>query len=160
MQYTLGATVGTVVAGGNAAGTSNTQLSYPIGIYFDSLSNSLLIANFNSQTVVRWVLGASSWTLIAGGLNSLTGSTPTLLSSPVCITLDPMGNLYVADSGKHRIQLFMAGQSSGKTIAGVSTTYGTFSSLLDAPYWPILDSQLNLYVVDLLNNRIQKFLRY
>jgi len=90
----------------------------------------------------------------------LTGSTPTLLSSPIGITLDPMGNLYVANSGNHRIQLFMAGQSTGKTIAGVSSTYGTFYSLLYAPYWSILDSQINLYVVDVLNHRIQIFLRY
>jgi DNA-binding beta-propeller fold protein YncE len=160
MQYTLGATVGTVVTGGNVPGTSNTQLSYPIGMYFDALSNSLLIANYNSQTVVRWVLGASSWTLIAGGLNGLTSSTPILLSTPVGITLDPMGNLYVADSGNHRIQFFMVGQSSGKTIAEVSTTYGTFSSFLYTPYWSILDNQLNFYVVDTVKYRIQKFLHY
>jgi len=92
-------------------------------MYFDALSNSLLIANYNSQTVVRWVLGASSWTLITGGLNGLTGSTPILLSTPVGITLDPMGNLYVADSRNHRIKFFMVGQSSGKTIAGVSTRF-------------------------------------
>ncbi len=160
MEYTLGATTGTVVAGGNGPRTSTTQLTYPIGIYFDSLSNSLFISNFYSQSVVCWVLGASSRTLVAGSPNNLTGSTPTLLYQPVGITFDPMGNLYVADSANHRIQLFMAGQSSGTTIAGISTTSGQVSSFLYFPYWPILDSQLNLYVVDTYNNRIQKFLRY
>jgi hypothetical protein len=52
MEYTLGATTGTVVAGGNGPRTSTTQLTYPIGIYFDSLSNSLFISNFYSQSVV------------------------------------------------------------------------------------------------------------
>lgn len=160
MKYTLGATTGTVAAGGNGPGLGNTQLAYPIGIYLNTLTNSLYITNFYSQTVVRWVLGASSWTLIVGNANNVSGSTPTLLYQPVGITLDPMGNIYVADAANQRIQFFMSGQSSGQTIAGVSTTYGKFSSLLFYPYWPILDNQLNLYVVDCINHRIQKFSRY
>jgi DNA-binding beta-propeller fold protein YncE len=160
MSYASGATSGIQVAGGTGAGFNNTQLNTPFGLYFDSLSNSLIISNINGHNVVRWVLGATSWTLMAGSINGSTGSTSTLLSSPTDVTFDPMGNMYVADNGNHRIQLIMAGQSDGITIAGIPGVSGSNLTMLNAPYSVELDNQLNLYVSDALNQRIQKFVRY
>ncbi|CAF3775694.1 unnamed protein product [Rotaria sordida] len=160
MSYASGASSGVVVAGGNGSGLNNTQLYNPIGLHFDSLSNSLLIANYGSNTVVRWVLGDSNWTLLAGGSNGLSGNTSTLLRNPRDVTLDPMGNMYILDRSNHRVQLYMAGESVGKTIAGVSGIYGNDSNLLNTPRSVELDSQLNLYISDRSNHRIQKFVRY
>ncbi|CAF0857132.1 unnamed protein product [Adineta steineri] len=157
MQYLMNASSGTVVAGGNGPGTGVTQVSQPYGFTFDSSSNSLLIANYPNNNIVRWVLGAISWTLVIGGPNGLSGSTSTLLNNPVGITLDPRGNIYVADSGNHRIQFFVAGQSNGTTVAGVTGSPGIRQSQLNYPYWVIIDDQLNLYVSDTYNNRVQFF---
>jgi hypothetical protein len=74
--------------------------------------------------------------------------------------MDPMGNIYIADTVNHRIQFFLSGQSNGTTIAGVTSVSGNNSTLIYYPYGVALDSQLNLYVVDTGNHRIQKFLRY
>jgi sugar lactone lactonase YvrE len=148
MSYLPNALSGNVVAGGNGPGTNNTQLSTPIGMQLDSLSNSLFIANYASHSIVRWVLGSSYCTLIAGSNNNTNGTISELLNGPVGITQDPMGNIYVADSNNHRIQLFLAGQSSGITIAGVTGIPGSNSTLLNHPFWVILDNQLNLYVSD------------
>ncbi|CAF0968343.1 unnamed protein product [Rotaria sp. Silwood1] len=159
MSYLSGASSGTVAAGGNGRGTSNTQLNYPVGIYFDASSNSLIIANTGANNIVRWVLGASSWTLIAGSISGASGTTATLLNYPVGVTLDSMGNIYVADRNNHRIQFFLAGQSTGRTIAGVTNTSGNSATLLYNPYSIGLDAQLNLYVADTYNHRIQTFKR-
>ncbi|CAF0941675.1 unnamed protein product [Rotaria sordida] len=80
---TAGASSGTVAAGGNGLGTSNTQLKYPVGVYFDASSNSLIIANTGANNIVRWVLGASSWTLIAGSISGARGNNATFLNYPV-----------------------------------------------------------------------------
>ncbi|CAF0867996.1 unnamed protein product [Adineta steineri] len=160
MKYLVNASSGSVAAGGNGAGTGNTQLYYPYGFAFDSSSNSLLIANYQTHNIVRWVLGASNWTLVIGSPTGLSGSTSTLLNQPVGITLDPMGNIYVADSGNHRIQFFIAGQSNGTTIAGVTGSPGISQNQLNYPYWVIVDNQLNLYVSDTSNNRVQFFSYY
>ncbi|CAF4324046.1 unnamed protein product, partial [Adineta steineri] len=125
-----------------------------------SSTNSLLIANAQTNCIVRWVLGASSWTLVIGSPTGLSGNTSTLLNQPIGITLDPMGNIYVADSGNHRIQFFFAGQSNGITIAGVTGSPGISQSQLFSPYWVIVDNQLNLYVSDTFNNRVQFFTHY
>jgi hypothetical protein len=159
MCYLLNASSGTVVAGGNGPGTGSTQLNYPYDLTWDSATNSFIIVNYGAHTVVRWVLGASSWTLLAG-VSGTSGSTSTLLSSPLSVVLDPYSNMYVADTNNHRIQFFLAGQSNGTTIAGVTGSSGTSATRLYIPYWAILDSQLNLYVADTFNNRVQKFSRY
>jgi sugar lactone lactonase YvrE len=160
MQYLSGASSGTLVAGGNGGGTGNTQLYNPRGLYFESSTNSLLIANNNAHNIVRWVLGASTWTLVTGSSIGLNGTTPTLLNYPTDVTLDSMGNMYVSDEGNHRIQFFLPGQSSGITIAGVTGTPGNTSQLLYTPSSLALDSQLNIYVTDYNNYRVQKFLHY
>ncbi|CAF1259201.1 unnamed protein product [Adineta steineri] len=160
MGYRSGNTTGFIVAGDNGAGGNYTRLNGPIAIYFDSLTNSFLIANFNCHNIVRWTLGANNWTLVVGSINGLSGSTSTLLFAPTGLTLDPMGNLYVADLVNHRIQLFLNGEMNATTIAGKTGQLGNDSMSLNQPYTIALDNQLNLYVADNHNHRIQKFLRY
>ena len=75
------------------------------------------------------------------------------------VTLDSAGNVYVADTDNHRIQLFLAGQSNGTTIAGVTGVSGNGADQFSSPRSLVLDSQLNLYVADTANNRVQKFTR-
>lgn len=160
MSYTLNSTVGTLVAGGNGPGNNNTQLNLPGGLYFDSSTDSLIIANYGEHNIVRWVVGASNWTLIAGSITGSFGSGPTLLRFPWDFTFDSMGNIYVADRANHRIQFFLAGKLNATTIAGETAQSGNSSTRLNRPLSLALDSQLNLYVADTFNNRIQKFVRY
>ncbi len=160
MNYTLNSTVGTIVAGGNGLGNNYTQLNAPRGLYFDASTNSLIIANYGANNIVRWIIGASNWTLVAGNLNGVAGNGSMELNGPYDVTLDPMGNVYVADRINHRIQFFHAGEFNGSTIAGVTGQSGSGSTYLNAPLSIALDSQLNLYVSDTMNNRIQKFSRY
>lgn len=160
MSYPSGASTGTIVAGTGVASVNTANLFYPTAVYFDSPSNSLVIANYGANNVVRWTLGANSWTLIGGSMNGSSGNTSALFAGPVGITMDPMGNIYVADMINTRIQLFLVGQSNATTIAGSTGVYGANSTLINRPYWVALDNQLNLYVSDTYNDRIQRFSRY
>ncbi|CAF1422606.1 unnamed protein product [Adineta steineri] len=159
MQYLNSSSSGTLVAGGNGYGTGSTQLCDPYGFTLDSSTNSLIIASYSAHNVVRWVIGDTSWTLFVGS-TGVSGSSSTLLNGPVGVAVDQYGNIYVADSNNHRIQFFLAGQSSATTIAGVSGSAGTSATQLNWPYGVTLDSQFNLYVADTYNNRVQRFLRY
>lgn len=160
LQYTSGISTGTVLVGGNGRGLNNTQLNCPAGLHFDSLTNSLTIANFFANNIIRWKLGENHWTIVAGNANGLNGNTSTLLDRPTSSTYDPMGNIYIADMFNHRIQMFPIGQTNGTTIAGISGVFGNSSTMLYYPVELALDNQLHLYVTDSSNQRIQKFFRY
>ena len=157
MRYLSGASSGTVVAGGNGNGTGNTQLNGPFGIYLDLATNSLVIANRFSNNIVRWIIGASTWTIVAGDIGGAVGTSSTLLNSPCSLTFDALGNLYVADTANHRIQFFQAGSTNGTTIAGKTGVSGNNATLLYVPYALKLDNENNLYVADAYNQRVQRF---
>ncbi|CAF4691417.1 unnamed protein product [Rotaria socialis] len=144
MRYLVNASSGTVVAGGNGPGTNSTQLNYPMGIYLDVTSNSLYIANYYSNNIVRWVIGATSWTLVAGNINGMSGNSSTMLFSPYDVEIDFMGNIYVTDTSNYRIQFFQAGSMNGTTVAGITGVSGSDAYHFVSPYALKLDSQLNL----------------
>ena len=160
MSYVLGNNSGTLVFGFNGVGNNNTQLAWPRGLYFDISTNSLVIANSAANNIVRYVLGSSFWILVAGDISGTSGTTPGQFYATLEATFDPMGNLYVADRNNNRIQFFYAGQLNATTIAGITRINGTNATTFAAPWSLRLDSQLNLYVADTNNHRIQKFLRY
>ena len=160
MSYSSGADNGTLIFGSGELGFNNTQLYNPVGLHYDAFTNSLIIANHAANNVVRFVLGTNNWKLLAGSPIGLSGITSDRLNRPIDITLDSMGNLYVADRNSHRIQFFPNGQLNGTTIAGVTGVNGTNATTLERPWSVKLDSQLNIYVADANNHRIQKFLRY
>lgn len=156
MSYAPGSNNGTLVFGGVGPGPSNTQLNSPVGLFFDSVSNSLVIVNHLAFNIVRYVLEETNWTLLAG--NGVTMSTS--FAGATEAVLDPMGNLYVCDRNNYRIQFFQAGQMNATTIAGIMGVNGSNSTTLNWPWSLRLDNQLNLYVADTNNHRIQTFLRY
>ena len=142
MLYAPGATNGTKLLGD--AGLSNTQLYYPAGMHLDLYSNSLIIANPGISNIVRYQIGGTSWTLLAGNMSGFPANTSTTFSDPRDALLDPMGNIYVVDRLNYRIQFFYAGKLVGSTIAGITGVIGTNATTFNLPSSLYLDSQLNL----------------
>ena len=159
MRYLPNATSGAQVADGNSCGNNYGQLNRVYGFHLDLLTNSVIIANAFGHNVVRWRFGESNWTRLSG-TPGVQGATSTMFYEPSDVTLDPMGNIYVVDFRNHRIQFFWADESIGTTLTGVTGQLGNNATLLYFPSSLILDNQLNIYVADWYNHRIQKFLRY
>ena len=88
-------------------------------------------------------------TTIAG--NGSAGAGPCQLNSPWGIFVDTDLELYVADAGNGRIQLFRPGQENGITVAG----NGIINSLyLNYPTDVILDAEGYMFIADNGNHRI------
>jgi len=81
------------------------------------------------------------------------GTGPGRFIKPVGLAVDSDGNLYVADSGNHRVQKF---DSEGGFMAEVGSL-GEGEGEFNEPWGVVVDSEGNLYVADTWNNRVQKF---
>jgi DNA-binding beta-propeller fold protein YncE len=105
----------------------------------------------HNQVVKKWLNDSTSTVPIAAGTGT-PGSTSDLLSSPYGIFVDINFDLYVADYGNHRIQLFRSGQLNGTTVVGATSSSTTIR--LNLPTGIVLDADKNLFIVDQSNHRI------
>ncbi len=77
----------------------------------------------------------------------------TIFNSPYGVAVDPSGNVYVCDTGNHRIQKF---DSRGNFIMTWGS-YGSGNGQFEYPSGVALDANGNIYVADSGNNRVQIF---
>ena len=83
------------------------------------------------------------------------GAAPAQFASPVGVSTDVLGDVYVADQGNHRIQKFDRLGNYVTRWGGPGNGNGQFNS----PTGVATDPSGNVYVADNGNHRIQKFSR-
>jgi sugar lactone lactonase YvrE len=75
------------------------------------------------------------------------------LDQPHGLAVDTQGNVYVADSGAHRVTVF---GPDGKLLREIGS-FGSGPGQFNEPHGIAVDTQGNLYVADTWNARIDKF---
>ena len=115
------------------------------------LNNNLYCSFSSSHVVMRRSLNMSSNTTIVIAGNNSAGSTPFQLNIPRGLFVTASSDLYVADCGNNRVQLFSFGQRNASTVAGNGTS-GTIA--LNCPIAITLDGYGYLFIVDQNNHRV------
>jgi sugar lactone lactonase YvrE len=159
MKWVVNATYGTLVAGiTDVAGSNNTLFNQPYGLYLDENNSYIYIADLANSRIQRYQLGISAnGTTVAGGNGLGPGSNQFNAPYAVCVS-KKTGDIYVADTGNHRIQRWSPGATSGVTIIGVTGVSGIDATLLNGPTYVVLSmNETFLYVSDGFNNRVQRF---
>jgi len=146
---------------GDNGPATNAFLSDPLGIAVDS-AGSLYITDANDFRIRQVVAGAIA-TVAGDGIWGFSGdggpASSAQLEEPVAVAVDSAGNLYIADYAQ-RIR-----QVSGGAIATVAGdgAYGSggdggpaTSAQLFGPTGVAADANGNLYIADVVNNRIRK----
>jgi uncharacterized protein (TIGR03437 family) len=164
----------------NLMGIGVKGFNGPIGLAVDPLSGNLYVADFNNSRVLRFQSPFANPTRIEPdavygqpNFNSRTASTPSSssLNQPRALAFDSAGNLWVADTGNHRVVRYSAGVLNSQTQPAADTVIGqkdftsnganaggqVSGSGLDTPTALAFDSQGNLYVSDGRNSRVLKF---
>ncbi|CAF1115514.1 unnamed protein product [Didymodactylos carnosus] len=147
MKYSsLDSNFGTVIA---------KDISSSAGMFVDQC-DTVYVADSGRHSIEKFMKNSSRGITVAG-IKYVRGSASNQLSGPNDVTSDQYGNLYIADTGNHRIQRVSAKDGRMKTIVGITGEKGTDAKHLDEPVSVALDSEWNLYVSDYVNSRIQKF---
>jgi hypothetical protein len=153
--------VSTLAGGGSGDGIgTNAGFSTPDNMTIDSTGN-LYITDFSGNRI-RKITNTGVVTTIAGsGTATYLDGTGTNagFNQPVGITIDSIGNLYVAEILNHRIRKItsagvvttFAGSGTATFLDGIGTSAGFRN-----PYGLTIDSVDNIYVGDRGNTRIRK----
>jgi uncharacterized delta-60 repeat protein len=177
LYFPAGSTTATRVYGQNGSFSSNTannggisanSLSNPEGMALDS-SGGVYISDSSNSRVLYYPAGSTTASRVYGQPNfasntaNNSGESATTFNYPVGLTLDSAGGLYVADFYNNRVLYFA---SDGDTVAdrvygqrGNFTTRANNSGGISAasllrPLSVLTDSSNNLYIADLVNNRV------
>jgi hypothetical protein len=121
-----------------------------VGLFIDIYGN-LYCSLGNLHTVVKKLFSDDiNVTSITAG-DGISGSTSNRLNNPQGIFVDLELNLYVADSGNDRIQLFKSGLLNATTVVGNGSNE---TIALNGPTGIVLDADGYLFIVDSTNHRI------
>lgn len=173
---------------GDTAAATAAQLDTPTRIATDAAGNVYISDSANHR--IRVVARASgTWfgvTMTAGNIYTIAGgggaygeagaATAAQLDTPTAITFDSAGNLFIADTGNHRIRMVPAADGTWYGIAmtanniytvagtGAATTPATNGTAgtaadLDQPFGLAFDSVDNLYFAERGNHRVLALVR-
>ena len=159
--------------GGNYAGDNGSSalalLSGPEKLAID-VADNIFVADSSNNRIRKVDAITGVITTVAGnGAVSYTGdtgdngpATSSYINNPRGVALDMMGNIYIADSGNHRIRKVDALTDVITTVAG--TGIGSYSgdngpatsAMINYPKGITLDNAGNIYIADEYNGRIRK----
>jgi len=139
----------------------NSAIGPMVALAMDKSSN-LYLAD-SAYNMVRMISSGRISTLAGSSSPGFLGDgqygSAALLNNPMGVSVDPQGNVYIADENNHRIRKITA-TGIICTAAG-STHYAgdggpATAALLHRPEHAIKDIAGNLYISDSANNRIRK----
>jgi sugar lactone lactonase YvrE len=129
-----------------------------LGSFFVDQDDNLYVNDRSRSTITFYpsnTTNNSAGVVVAG--NGTPGSAPDQLYDPLGIFVDDNRSLYIADYENNRIQKWTYGASAGVTVAGNGECSADTLSQLCRPKFVIVDSNQNIYTVDIRFTRIVRW---
>ncbi len=146
-KWREGGDAGLIVAGGNGSGVGANQLNGPSSLFVD-ISGAIYVADAGNNRVQKWLPRAAAGATVAGNSAGTAGAGSAYLANPKGIWVDGLGNIFIADEGNARIQVWAKGGVSGTTVASSSITTCTDVAL---------DAQGKIFVSDGGSNDVKAY---
>src|SRR5262249_28081122 len=170
LRVPQGGTMQTVAGNGSPGDAGDggqakvAQLNMPSACQVDSFGN-LYIADTQNHRIRKvsasGVISTVAGTGAAGVAGGCGAATPAPIAAPLGVAADDTGNLYIADTGNHRVRM-VTPDGVIQTIAGNGTagfagdSDGALAAQLFAPAGLVLDGAGALYIADTGNQRVRK----
>lgn len=151
--------------GGDGGQGKLAKFTEPMGLAISG--RGLFIADAGNHRIRRLDLDTGVITTAAGNGDQAFGgdggqATSASFKTPSSVTFDSKGDLYISDSGNHRIRkvtmstgIISTVAGNGKSAASGDGSAATAASL-SYPGHVLVDSLGNLYIADTNNNKIRK----
>jgi len=145
---------------GDGHAALNTAFFWLEDLVLDSLGNTLLADTSNGR--IRKIDLSGTVTTIAGGfIGDANPATAASLNLPKDVTVDSLGNIYIADTYNHRVRKV---DTSGIITTLAGTGFNGFSgnggpATAATLFWPqgtAVDSSGNVFIADSLNYVVRK----
>jgi sugar lactone lactonase YvrE len=169
LNLSPGGTIHTVAGNGQSAFAgdgglaTSAALALPFALAADG-SGNIYFADMNNHRIRRIDANGNITTVAGNGQQGFFGdggsATSAALNHPSAVALDVSGNLYIADSGNHRVRIVSNGTIA--TFAGNGTAAfsgdggAAISASLNFPRGVVVDGGGNVYIADTNNQRIRK----
>jgi serine/threonine protein kinase, bacterial len=154
-------TVAGSTAGFADGAAGNAEFDHPIAVAVDSAGN-LFVADVNNNRIRIISAGSRGVSTLAGGGRQDFADGEAMaaeFSHPVGVAVDPVGNVYVADSLNARVRVISVGSHLVSTLAGSGTTGSADgpgeSAQFASPFAVAVNRGGSVYVADLLGQRIR-----
>jgi len=151
---------------GDGGPATSAALSGPEAVFVDSSSNIFIADTFNQR--IREVVAATGniQTVAGNGTFGYSGdggpATNATFFDPSDLSVDNLGNIFIADRGNSRIREVVAATGTIQTVAGNGTRgfsgdggLATGASLW-VPTGVFVDSSGNIFIADTFNQRIRE----
>ena len=142
-----------------------TPLLLPSGLTYDP-TGSLLFAERASHRVRRLTTAGTLTTVAGSGTQGFSGdggpAAQAAFDSPEAVVSDAQGNLFVADTGNHRVRRIDAASGIVTTVAGTGAPASSGddgpagSAALDHPSALTINPAGNLYIADSTGQRVRR----
>ena len=139
--------------GGGPLESGDGEFLFPSDVAIDNLGNMIIADNNNHRIQKIDPNGNFLFKIGTNGGDGTSGNGNGEFYYPFGVATDNSNNIYVADTGNHRIQIFDSSGNFNSTFGSGGSLNGQFSS----PRGIAIDSSNNIYVADTGNNRIQIF---
>lgn len=149
---------------GNGGPATAAETGAPRGLAFDPAGNLLMTSG--SGTALRRITPAGAITLVAGAGSGFAGdggpASSARFLNPIGVAVDAAGNIFIADTGNHRIRRIDAATNVATTFAGTGTAGfagdggPADGAQFNAPRFLAFDRTGNLYVSDVANHRVRR----
>ena len=160
-KYVNGSSNGITIAGiTTSAGTAANQFAGLRYLSFDPSETYMYVTDCDNHRIMRYPTNSTTGTngiVVAGGNGN--GNETTQLAYPWGIDYRPMisNYMYITNYLGHTVTKWVPGASSGIFVAGTPGVTGSTATTFMHPMGIKLDANLNMFVVDNGNHRVQMF---